>query len=124
MYANKIKKLLKKSVVKVFLIKIFFFFLFLFEKKKGILKANWMHKIMNVQASAVVLLVEWCDRDGKDEKGRPWQVREPEIIQFITTTQKQYQHLRGMNHIVILFILSPGIAIGSSFLLNLSFQKS
>ena|SRR3990167_4357005 len=121
---TKLKNYLKNQIVKVFLIKKKIFFFCFYLKKKGILKANWMHKIMNVQASAVVLLVEWCDRDGKDEKGRPWQVREPEIIQFITTTQKQYQHLRGMNHIVILFILSPGIAIGSSFLLNLSFQKS
>jgi hypothetical protein len=73
-----------------------------------------MQNTINLHAAAVVLLIEWCDKEGRDIDGKAWHTREPDILQTVSTIQKRYQHHRSSNHIAMLFIFSSGLNISGA----------
>ena len=81
---------------------------------KGILKANWMHKTVNVNASTVALLIPWCDKEGRDERGKPWHTREPDLLQAVNYILRNYQHLRNPHHIIFIILLAPDLVLAET----------
>ena len=67
--------------------------------------------MVNANASAVGVVIPWCDKDGRDEEGHPWHTREPDLIQCYSYVQKNYQHFRTPNHIVFFIVLSSGLSL-------------
>jgi hypothetical protein len=80
--------------------------------QKGILKANWLHKIVNVEASVVTLFYDWKDKDGKDKDGKPWHARELDISQQITEVLKLFGPSKPTNRVVVVFVFSVGVVPG------------
>ena len=67
--------------------------------------------MVNAKASAVGIVIPWCDKDGRDEEGHPWHTREPDLLQCYSYVQKNYQHFRTPNHIVFFIVLPSGLSL-------------
>lgn len=65
--------------------------------------------MINRNTSAVVIVIPWCDKDGRDEKGRPWHTREPDLLVAYSNIQKNFQHFRNPHHTIFIVVTPKGL---------------
>ncbi|MCR9067113.1 MAG: hypothetical protein NXI00_24320 [Cytophagales bacterium] len=67
--------------------------------------------MINVNSAAVAIIIPWCNKEGRDEKGRQWHTREPDLLIAVENIRKNYQHFRNPNHIVFIVTLASGLQL-------------